>query len=125
MKYAFAYKALGSSPSEDKFDRHIRCGVGADESDEESSYSTGTVIIALIGGLVVGAVAMHFYMQPASQAPAFVMPPRYVPEADHRQDDERRVRRLFERSKAGHADAMTVDDQRALEKLYHDEADWS
>ncbi len=144
MKYAFAYKAFGSSSGS-----NISHGIGADEATESSSYSTGTVIAALLGGIAVGAVAMYFYNQPSgSSAPAFVSPPPFdraefnrrnpnhgrteylqpdgsyayempvKPQRNARQMERDRIMRLYSRSKAGHADAMMWEDQQAVAKLY-------
>lgn len=63
-------------------------GTGA---DGEEGFSTGAVVFALIGGVAAGAFAMHYLMTPETplqRAPAFVPPPRYVPPAEARMQQQ-------------------------------------
>ncbi len=75
MKYAFAYKALGSSPSEDNFDRHIHRGVGADEAVEKGGYSGMALGMALLGGLLAGLAVGYYYRDTELRGAVFTVPP--------------------------------------------------
>ncbi len=57
MNYSFARKVSIPLAAPSK-------GAGAD--GEETTYGTGTVVLALIGGAIVGGIAMHYLMTPDS-----------------------------------------------------------